>query len=115
MKFYGNKLKQIRESKGLTQLELASKMNIIRSTVSRWESGDSIPRVNNIAEICKILNISVVEISDLQPINTKEINNYIEHLPKEKQIIFKSLLKLEDKDILMKIQSLLLESMSDNS
>lgn len=35
-------IKTIRKSKGLSQQELAVKLNIVRQTVSKWEQGDSL-------------------------------------------------------------------------
>ena len=37
-----NNLKRIRKSKGLSQEELAIKLNVVRQTVSKWENGDSL-------------------------------------------------------------------------
>ena len=36
-----NNLKRIRKSKGLSQEELAIKLNVVRKTVSKWENGVS--------------------------------------------------------------------------
>ena len=36
-----NNLKRIRKSKGLSQEELAIKLNVVRQTVSKWEKGVS--------------------------------------------------------------------------
>ena len=36
-------LKAIRKSKGLSQQELAVKLNVVRQTVSKWEQGLSVP------------------------------------------------------------------------
>ena len=33
-------IKRIRKSKGLSQEELAIKLNVVRQTVSKWENGD---------------------------------------------------------------------------
>jgi len=35
-------IKTIRKSKGLSQEELAVKLNVVRQTVSKWEQGDSL-------------------------------------------------------------------------
>lgn len=35
-------LKTIRKSKGLSQQELAVKLNVVRQTISKWEQGDSL-------------------------------------------------------------------------
>ena len=36
-------IKTIRKSKGLSQEELAVKVNVVRQTVSKWEKGLSVP------------------------------------------------------------------------
>ncbi len=36
-------IKTIRKSKGLTQQELAVKLNVVRQTISKWEQGLSVP------------------------------------------------------------------------
>ena len=36
-------IKAIRKAKGLSQQELAVKLNIVRQTVSKWEQGLSVP------------------------------------------------------------------------
>lgn len=35
-------IKAIRKSKGLSQQDLAAKLNVVRQTVSKWETGDSL-------------------------------------------------------------------------
>ena len=35
-------LKAIRKSKGLSQQELAIRLNVVRQTISKWEQGDSL-------------------------------------------------------------------------
>ncbi len=36
-------IKNLRKSKGYTQEELASRINVVRQTVSKWEKGYSVP------------------------------------------------------------------------
>ena len=36
-------MKAIRKSKGLSQEELAAKLNVVRQTISKWEQGLSVP------------------------------------------------------------------------
>ena len=36
-------IKQLRKAKGLSQEELAIKLNVVRQTVSKWENGLSVP------------------------------------------------------------------------
>lgn len=35
-------IKTLRKAKGLSQQELAAKLNVVRQTVSKWETGDSL-------------------------------------------------------------------------
>lgn len=37
-----NNIKEIRKAKGLSQEELAIKLNVVRQTISKWENGDSL-------------------------------------------------------------------------
>ena len=56
------KIKELRLSVGLTQSELAEKLNVLQSTVAMWESGDNTPRTEKLPELAEILKC---EISDL--------------------------------------------------
>lgn len=61
MKF-GSNLTKFRKIKGLTQEELAEKMQVSRQSVSKWETGESIPDVTKIVKIADILQISMDEL-----------------------------------------------------
>ena len=39
----GSKIEKIRKAKGLSQEELAVKLNVVRQTISKWEQGLSVP------------------------------------------------------------------------
>ncbi|MDO4650221.1 MAG: helix-turn-helix transcriptional regulator [Eubacteriales bacterium] len=53
-----DKLNQLRTSSGLSQEELAEKMNVSRQSVSKWESGNSIPGMDKIVELSNIFGVS---------------------------------------------------------
>lgn len=53
------KLVKLRKQNGLTQLELAEKMNVTRQAVSRWEVGAAIPSMENLQALAKLYAISV--------------------------------------------------------
>ena len=42
---FSEKLKQFRNTKSLTQEELAEKLNVSRQAITKWESGDGIPDI----------------------------------------------------------------------
>lgn len=53
-----DKLYQLRTKSGLSQEELAEKMNVSRQSISKWESANSIPSMDKIVELSKIYGVS---------------------------------------------------------
>ena len=58
----GKFIQEKRKESGLTQCELAEKLNVSDRAVSKWENGNCIPDVSNIQELCKILNITINDL-----------------------------------------------------
>ncbi len=52
-------IKTIRKSKGLSQQELAVKLNIVRQTVSKWEQGLSVPDSDMLLSLSEVLETPV--------------------------------------------------------
>ena len=52
-------IKVIRKSKGLSQQELAVKLNIVRQTVSKWEQGLSVPDSDMLISLSEVLETPV--------------------------------------------------------
>lgn len=52
-------IKAVRQSKGLTQEELAIKLNVVRQTVSKWERGLSVPDSEMLIAISDVLETPV--------------------------------------------------------
>ena len=52
-------MKAIRKSKGLSQEELAVKLNVVRQTISKWEQGLSVPDSDMLISISEVLETSV--------------------------------------------------------
>ena len=52
-------IKAIRKSKGLSQQELAVKLNVVRQTISKWEQGLSVPDSDMLISISEILETPV--------------------------------------------------------
>ena len=74
-------VKAIRKSKGLSQEELAIKLNVVRQTISKWENGLSVPDSDMLISISEaletpvstLLGESVIEskVDDLKAISEK--------------------------------------------
>ena len=58
----GKKIAQLRKENNMTQKELASKLNVIDKTISRWECGYGLPDLAIIPEIAAIFNTSIEEL-----------------------------------------------------
>ena len=59
---FGEKLKQLREEKGMTQQKIADKLYVTRQAVSRWECGARYPDLLTAKKIAEILEVSVDEM-----------------------------------------------------
>ena len=55
-------LVRLRKGSGLSQEELAVKLCVVRQTVSKWEKGLSVPDVQMLLNIARVLNVSVTEL-----------------------------------------------------
>ena len=76
-------IKSIRKSKGLSQEELAIKLNVVRQTISKWEQGLSVPDSEMLVSISEVLETSVStllgeNISDTKVDNLKAISEKLE-------------------------------------
>ncbi len=61
MKF-ANKLKNIRKRIGISQEELADKINVSRQAVTKWETGKGIPDIDNIIALATLFNVSIDDL-----------------------------------------------------
>lgn len=55
----GSFLRELRTEKGLTQEQLAEKLNISGRTVSRWENGNNMPDLSIIVELADFYDIDI--------------------------------------------------------
>ena len=58
----GKKIKQLRKFSGMTQEQLAEKLNISRQALSKWENGTSMPDVESVVRISMLFQISLEEL-----------------------------------------------------
>ena len=67
-------LKTLRKNRGLSQEELSIKLNVVRQTISKWESGLSVPDAEMLLSISEIFETSVSTILG-ENIEEKEKND----------------------------------------
>ncbi|MCP4179421.1 MAG: helix-turn-helix transcriptional regulator [bacterium] len=103
MKFYAERLKQLRQLKGLSLKALAEKVSVNDSMLSKYERGTHIPKLKLILDFAKIFNVSVNELADLENIRL---------VPQDNNIISKKYnqLSIEDQKIVSCIIDRLLTS-----
>lgn len=64
-------IKAIRKSKGLSQQELAIKLNVVRQTISKWEQGLSVPDSDMLISISEVLETPVSTLLGETVVETK--------------------------------------------
>lgn len=55
-------IKALRKTKGLTQDELAIRLNVVRQTVSKWEKGLSVPDAEMLQRIAEVFEVNVSQL-----------------------------------------------------
>ena len=70
----GNTIKQLRESRGLTQAELADTIGVSSKTVSKWETAKGLPDITLLQPLAQALGISVIELMNGEHIINKNIS-----------------------------------------
>lgn len=71
--FYNEKIYELRKSKGMSQEELADKLGVSRQSIYAWESGKSLPDIENLYKICQVLETQLSELTNLTPEIKEEI------------------------------------------
>ena len=76
-KSIGEMISCLRKEKGMTQNDLAEKMNVTDKAVSKWERNLSCPDVNSIPKLAEILGTTVEELLNAQ---SKKENSKVDEI-----------------------------------
>ena len=75
------KLKELRIKTGLSQEKVAEQLYVSRQAVSKWETGEAMPEMENLVALAKFYNVSVDyilasedETKDLSPLDAELVN-----------------------------------------
>lgn len=71
-----NMIKILRIEKGFTQEDLATKIHVVRQTISKWENGESEPRQSDLERIAEVLNVPICELHGLSCNKNIKIDNH---------------------------------------
>lgn len=63
---FGDILKQLRTSRKMSQKELAERINIAKSVISFYESGDRMPSYEVLIKIARIFNVTTDYLLDIE-------------------------------------------------
>ena len=61
-KDFGRRVAILRKEKGLTQIELAQKLNVSNKAISRWETGEGYPEITILTSLARELGVTVDEL-----------------------------------------------------
>ena len=88
-----------RKKQGLTQMQLAERLNITDRAVSKWERGLSLPDSSLMLPLCDILGITVNDLMSGERVTmenyNKELENNLLEMVRQKEEADKRLLRLE--------------------
>ncbi len=83
----GEKLFELRKGKGLSQEEVAEKLNVTRQTVSKWETNQSTPDFDKIMPICELYGITTEELlTGKKPEEKTEVETEKENVEEERPL-----------------------------
>ena len=60
-------IRSFRKNRGLTQEELAIRLNVVRQTVSKWEKGFSVPDADMLQRLADVLEVTVSQLLGGEP------------------------------------------------
>ncbi len=95
----GSKIRQLRKERGLTQEQLAEKLNIDNKHLSRIEKGIHKPTYHVILKLAEVLNINIYDFSEKSDLKNDTDTIYLKSLkilnsaktPKEKEFYLEAL------------------------
>ena len=70
----GGAIKSLRESRNLTQAELAEQLGVSSKTVSKWETAKGLPDITLLQPLASALGVSVIELMNGQPIANHNVS-----------------------------------------
>ena len=77
---FGENLKTLRKQKGFSQEELATRLHVVRQTISKWEKNLSVPDADTLIRLAEVLEVSVSELLGAKIENENAASDVAEQL-----------------------------------
>lgn len=71
----GDKILELRKSKGYSQEDIANKLNVSRQTISKWETNQSTPDFDKIVPLCQLFGITTDELLMNKVVEKENVKN----------------------------------------
>lgn len=98
----GENIKMYCKNKGLTQEQLAVKLNVVRQTVSKWEKNLSVPDAETLTKLSEILDVSVSDLLGTTPEKKEDLSDIAVQLQNLNDLI--AMQTQHQRDIVKKIK-----------
>ena len=108
MKTIGNKIKELRRSKGMSQKDIADKLGVTSQAVSKWENDGSLPEMTMLPDIASLFGI---QIDDLFEYSTEKRYESIEKKLQYGRVMTN--MEFENEEAFLIMQFLCLETFTD--
>ena len=70
----GTAIRQLREARGMTQAELAERLNVSSKTVSKWETAKGLPDITLLKPLAQALGVSLIELMNGEHITNRNVS-----------------------------------------
>ena len=77
---FSENLKALRKQKGFSQEELATRLHVVRQTISKWEKNLSVPDADTLIRLAETLEVSVSELLGAKIENENTASDVAEQL-----------------------------------
>ena len=101
----GENIKKTRNKIGITQEQLAEKINVTRQAVSNWENGKTEPDIETLTKIAQIFDISIDELVDGIPRGIAElrgkkiyVDGFVDFTRQQQEVLRSMLARLVRRD-----------------
>ena len=71
---FGDQIKELRQAAGLSQVQLAAKLNVSKQSVSNWENNNIMPSIDMLIRISKTFSVSADYLLGLENRQTLDVS-----------------------------------------